>query len=387
VNLHRFLAFDLGAESGRAVVGTLTDGQLSLEEIHRFPNEPIEVRGTLYWDVLALYNNMLKGLREYTGRYGESVDGIGIDTWGVDFGPLDRDGNLLQSPVHYRDRRTEGVLDEIRRHIAPRDLFQRTGMALSPVSTSPQLLSLRLNRSPLLESATTLLMMPDLCAYFLTGQARCERTDAVTTQLYDPRKCQWSEEVFRTLDLPRSIMPELVDPGTLICGLPETVGRSVGLKRAAVTPPCTHDTASAVAAVPGKGEDWAFLSSGTWSVMGVLTDKVVTSPEPFSAGVCNEVTLQSFFVCRNSGTLPLDEGWIASDPPKMVEAVRKVGKPTLVYKVLAAGRRCRSAEEKRKAIEWVYKNIKPTDATIIGLYPRYSDQVTETTTMVREILA
>lgn len=299
MDTHRFLAFDLGAESGRVMVGTLQDRKLSLEEIHRFPNEPVDVSETLYWDVLALYSHVLKGMRQYSARFGDSVEGIGIDTWGVDFGLLDRDGKLLQNPVHYRDRRTERALEEVRRRIAPGELFQHTGIPLSPIHTVCQLLSLRLNRSPLLESAATLLMMPDLFNYFLTGRKSCERTNAVTTQLYDPWKGQWSEEVFRRLDLPLSLMPELINSGRTLGELRDSVRCGVGLKRADVIAPCTHDTASAVAAVPGKGKDWAFLSSGTWSVVGTPTEECLTSPEAFSAGMCNELTLEGFFLCRN----------------------------------------------------------------------------------------
>jgi rhamnulokinase len=295
----RFLAFDLGAESGRAVVGTLQEGRLSLEEIHRFPNEPVQVCDTLHWDVLALFGNVLKGMREYAVRFGDSVNGVGIDTWGVDFGFLGRDGKLLQNPVHYRDRRTEGILEEIGCRISSEELFQRTGMPLARHHTVCQLLSLRLNQNPLLESATTFLMMPDILNYFLTGQKSCERTNAITTQLFDPSKGRWSEEVLRSLDLPRSIMPELINPGAVLVDLDSSVKTAAGLNRAVVVAPCTHDTASAVAAVPGEGEDWAFISSGTWSVVGALTEELVTSPEAFSAGVCNELTLQSFFLCRN----------------------------------------------------------------------------------------
>jgi sugar (pentulose or hexulose) kinase len=179
---HRFLAFDLGAESGRAVVGTLQDGQLALEEISRFPNEPVPVQNTLYWDVLALHNNILKGMRDYAARFGDAVDGVGIDTWGVDFGLLSKSGELLQNPVHHRDRRTAAMLDEVRARIAPEDLFRRTGMTLLPINTSLQLLSLRVNPNPVLDYASTLLMMPDLLAYFLTGRKCCERTNAITTR-------------------------------------------------------------------------------------------------------------------------------------------------------------------------------------------------------------
>ena len=300
MNLHRYLAFDLGAESGRAVVGTYQDGHLELEEISRFPNEPVPVHDTLYWDVLALHNNVLKGMAAYTGRYGDAVDGVGIDTWGVDFGLLSKRGELLQNPVHYRDRRTQTMLHEAHSRIAPEELFRCTGMALLPINTSLQLLSLRVNQNPVLDHAAILLMMPDLLAYFLTGRKCCERTNAVTTQLYDPRGGRWNEEVVRKLDLPLSVLPELVNPGTILGELLDSIAKPLRLKRALVIAPCTHDTASAVAAVPADGADWAFLSSGTWSVVGALTPEVITSPEAYAAGLLNELTLESYFLCRNT---------------------------------------------------------------------------------------
>jgi rhamnulokinase len=168
-----------------------------------------------------------------------------------------------------------------------------------PINTSLQLLSLRVNQNPALDHASTLLMMPDLLAYFLTGRKCCERTIAITTQLYDPWERRWSEEVIGKLDLPLSLFPELVDPGTILGELLGSVGEKVGLKRGVVITPCTHDTASAVAAVPAHGGDWAFLSCGTWSVVGALTPEVVISPQAFAAGVFNELTLESHFLCRN----------------------------------------------------------------------------------------
>ena len=295
----RFLAFDLGAESGRAVVGTLVGGRLSLDEIHRFPNEPVEVCGTLHWDILALYNNILKGMRTYVKRFGGSVDGIGIDTWGVDFGLLGRDGSLLQNPVHYRDRRIEGMAEEVNRKMSESELYERTGMDLLPVCTLYQLVSLRVNKSPVLESAGQFLMTPDLLGYFLTGRKRCERTIAISSLLYDFRTGGWHREIFETFDLPLSIMPELVDPGSVLGELRKSVRRATGMDEAAVIAVCSHDTASAVAAVPGTRDDWAFISSGTWSVLGSLTEGVATSNEALSAHMSNELTLQSFFLCRN----------------------------------------------------------------------------------------
>jgi len=295
----KFLAFDLGAESGRAVLGSLQDGRLILEEIYRFPNEPVQVNQTLYWDILALYNHVLKGMREYSARSVDLLDGIGFDTWGVDFGLLTQNGDLLQNPVHHRDRRTEKVLEEVRSRIALEDLFRRTGMSLLPINTSAQLLSLRLQQSSLLDCASAFLMMPDLLAYFLTGRKSCERTNAITTQLYNPWNHEWNHEVMNKLGLPIRILPDLINPGTILGEVRDTVSKNTGVKCGRVISPCTHDTASAVAAVPARGKDWAFLSSGTWSILGTLTPEVVTSPAAFSAGLFNELTLQSFFLCRN----------------------------------------------------------------------------------------
>jgi rhamnulokinase len=295
----RYLAFDLGAESGRAVVGTLADGRLALEEIHRFANEPIEVCDTLHWDILALYGHVLKGMREYARRYGNEVAGIGLDTWGVDFGLLGRDGKLLQNPVHYRDRRTEGMVERALTKMPAKALYGRTGMALLPIQTLFQLLSLQVSSSPVLESATRLLMIPDLLGYFLAGEQAGERSDAITTQLYDPRTGQWDEGIFQAFGLPMAIMPSLVDPGTVLGNLRASVRQTAGLGHTPVIAVCNHDTGSAVAAVPGAGDDWASISSGTWSVLGALSAEVVTSPEAFAARACTELTLGSLFLCRN----------------------------------------------------------------------------------------
>ena len=306
----RFLAFDLGAESGRAVVGTLADGRLTLEEIHRFPNEPVEVAGTLCWDILGLYNNVLKGLRAYVERYGAEVASVGIDSWSVDFGLLDKPGGLLGNPVHYRDRRTDGMVEVAAERMELGRLYELTGLAPNKIHTAFQMLALREQGSALLPVAATFLMIPDLLAYFLTGERVCERTNAIHTQLYDPRRGEWCGEVFAALGLPREIMPPLVDPGTRVGTLRESVQRTTGMGAAAVVAPCTHDTGSAVAGVPFRGraryvaralqetESAAFLSSGTWSILGALTGGPVTTGEAYAARINNELSLD-FFVCRN----------------------------------------------------------------------------------------
>lgn len=295
----RFLAFDLGAESGRAVVGTLDGGALAIEEIHRFPNRPVRVLDTLYWDALALYANLIEGMRIYSGRFGPHAASIGIDTWGVDFGLLARDGSLLQNPVCHRDRRTEGVLPELQRRLPLKELYQLTGLPFSPVHTICQLLALRLQDSPVLAPADRFLMMPDLLAYMLTGEKVCERTNACSTQVYDPGQRCWSKPILQAIGISPAIMPELVDPGTTIGAVLGSVARDAGLEPCPVVAPCTHDTASAVAAVPGSGEDWAFLSSGTWSVLGALSGGLVNSDAAFQAGLCNELTLHAPFLCKN----------------------------------------------------------------------------------------
>jgi len=295
----RFLAFDLGAESGRAVVGTLAGQQLTLEEIHRFANEPVEVAGTLFWDVLALYNNILKGMRAYVQRWGDAVDGIGIDTWAIDFGFLARDGSLLQNPVCYRDKRTAGIVAVIEETVARDALYQTTGLNLLGIETLCQMVALRKQDSPILAAAETFLMMPDLLAYFLSGEQCCERSNAASSQLYDIRNGAWSDETLDLFGLPKQIMPRLVDPGTILGELTDAAKAQTGLKSAPVIAPCTHDTTSAVAAVPGQGRDWAFISSGTWSVVGAVTEDVFTSTEAQDAGLCNELTLGGPFLCRN----------------------------------------------------------------------------------------
>lgn len=295
----RFLAFDLGAESGRAFTGTLADGRLSLEEIYRFPNEPVEMNGTLYWDILALYQQVLKGMREYTRRYGAAVDGIGIDTWGVDFGLLARDGSLLQNPVHHRDHRTDGMLDALVRRVPAEDAFACTGVSPAVVTSSCQLFAMRMLDSPVLDAASRLLMLPDLLAYFLTGHACCERSNAISTQLYDPQHGEWSAEMLRRLGLPLALMPPLIDPGSVVGELREEVKQQTGLLQGTVIAPCTHDTPSAIAATPGSGEEWAFISCGTWSVLGALTTTALTSTQVLHGGFANGITLQSSYLYRN----------------------------------------------------------------------------------------
>jgi rhamnulokinase len=292
----RYLAFDLGAESGRVVVGFLRNDRIELEEIHRFPTGGTDVLGTLYWDILGFHKGVLEGLAIYTRRYGRELHGIGIDTWGVDFGLLDGQGALVANPVHYRDARTEGMMEEAFRRMPREEIFRHTGVQFLQLNTLYQLLSLVVRRSPWLATAKKMLLMPSIFSYFLTGCPAVEFTHATTTQFYDPRKATWSEAVLSAMDIPLQIMPEIVAPGTVLGPLRRKVAEEAGLGPVNVIAPATHDTGSAVAAVPaGAGDDWAYLSSGTWSLMGVEIREPIISDAALRFNMTNEGGVEGTF--------------------------------------------------------------------------------------------
>ena len=288
-----YLALDLGAESGRGMLGRFDGERLALEEVHRFPNGPVRMLDTLHWDVPRLFDEMKAALRKAaTGHPG--LDGVGIDTWGVDFGLVGRGETLLGNPVHYRDARTDGMIEAAARLVPTARIYEITGLQVLPINTMYQLLGMKTAGSPLLEMAETLLMMPDLFGWLLTGRRAGERTDASTTQLLDPRSGTWSDELCAGLGLPRSILPDLIEPGTELGPLRRSVAEELGIGRPlTVLAPGTHDTASAVAAVPTRGTgssppDWAYISSGTWSLLGVETPRPVITEATRAANFTNE---------------------------------------------------------------------------------------------------
>jgi rhamnulokinase len=291
-----YLALDLGAESGRGLLGRFDGQHLVLEEAHRFPNGPVRMLDTLYWDLPRLFEEIKTALGKGTSR-GGGLDGVGIDTWGVDFGLIGRGDTLLGNPVHYRDARTDGMLEAAFSRVSRERIYEITGLQFLPFNTMYQLLALSRSRSPLLDVAETLLMMPDLFGWLLTGRRAGERTDASTTQLLDPRSGTWSDELCRELGLPRAILPELIEPGSELGPLRSSVAEEVGLTRPVmVIAPATHDTASAVAAVPAKTStsssgappDWCYLSSGTWSLLGVEVPRPVINAETMRYNFTNE---------------------------------------------------------------------------------------------------
>lgn len=269
-----YLAADLGASSGRLLVGLFDGTRLRLEEVHRFDNGPVNVAGSLHWDLLGLWSQVQTGLREAAARYGRQIRSVGVDTWGVDFGLLGRGDELLGNPYHYRDRRTDGILDRALAHVPRADIFAATGLQFMQFNTLYQLWAMRQANSPLLEAAERLLMMPDLFHWLLTGQKTNEFTNATTTQFFDPARRVWAAELLARFDLPAHILGDVIEPGTDLGPLLPHVAAETGLKNVNVVVPGTHDTASAVLAVPAEGQgakrpDWAYVSSGTWALLGL----------------------------------------------------------------------------------------------------------------------
>jgi rhamnulokinase len=264
----KLLAFDLGAESGRGVLGRFDGRRLQLEVVHRFPNGGVRTLDTLHWDVLRLFGEMVAGLRRCAADFG-GVDSIGVDTWGVDFALLGRGDTLLGNPRHYRDPHTETILEEAFARVPRWEVFRQTGIQFMRFNSLFQLLALQRDRSPLLDAAQMLLFMPDLFHFWFTGVKVNEFTDASTSQMYDPAEKSWAYRLVSQFGLNTKLLGSVVAPGTVLGPLRAALATETGLTPVPVIAPASHDTGSAVAAVPAQGQSWAYLSSGTWSLMGV----------------------------------------------------------------------------------------------------------------------
>lgn len=281
-----FLAVDLGAESGRAVLGRFDGERMALEEVHRFPNTPVRLPDGLHWDVLRIVQEVKTGLAKAVGNGGR-LQSLGVDSWGVDFALLDRDGALISNPYHYRDSRTDGMDERAFDRVPKEEIYATTGIQFLPINTLYQLLAME--DSPLLETAQTLLMIPDLISYWITGVGACESTNASTTQLYDPRSGSWAYGLLEKLGLPSRIFGEIIPPGTQLGLLLPDVAEETGIEGdLPVTAVASHDTASAVVAVPAEDENFAYISSGTWSLMGVELSAPAFTPEGMHANFTNE---------------------------------------------------------------------------------------------------
>jgi rhamnulokinase len=280
-------AVDLGASSGRVMAARVGTGRLDLHEVHRFPNRPVRTGGTLHWDVLALHGGILDGLRA-AGRDLGRLDGVGIDSWAVDYGLLDADGALLGNPVHYRDARHEAAVPAVHAVVPPAELYRITGLQHLPFNTVFQLAATR--NSAQLVAARTLLLIPDLLAYWLTGAVGAEVTNASTTGLLDATSREWSRPVIDGLRLPRELFPPLRQPGERLGELRDDVLAETGLAGPVpVTAVGSHDTASAVVGVPAAVDRFAYISCGTWSLVGVELEKPVLTEESRVAGFTNEL--------------------------------------------------------------------------------------------------
>jgi rhamnulokinase len=284
-----FLAIDLGASSGRALLGRWDGARFGLEELHRFDNGPVSLPGALHWDVLRLWEGIKEGIARYAAQHDAPLAGIGVDTWGVDFALLDRAGRLLGNPVCYRDARTNGMVEEVTGRVSRQRIFERTGIQFLQINTLYQLYSMARAGDPQLGAAATLLMIADLFGYWLSGTAAAEYTNASTTQFMRVGEPRWAEDLLEALGIPTAILPQIIQPGQLLGPLRAGLVAETGLNHAPpVIAVASHDTASAVAAVPGLDERSAYISSGTWSLVGVETAAPVVSERALALNFTNE---------------------------------------------------------------------------------------------------
>lgn len=280
------LAFDFGASSGRAIIGTFNGEKIELKEIHRFSNDPVVVNGTMYWDVLRLLYEIKTALLKAKD---EDIDCIGIDTWGVDFALLNEEGGLIENPVHYRDKRTNNILDKAFSIVDKETLYKLTGNQFMDINTAFQLLYLSLNRHEFLQKADTILMIPDLFLYFLTNEKICETSIASTTQLLNPKTKQFEDEVFSKFKIPKKLFREVTKTGKIVGKLSDSIQDELGIKAIDVAAVAGHDTQCALAGTPAKSDDFIFLSCGTWSLLGTELDSPILTKEAMEANLTNEV--------------------------------------------------------------------------------------------------
>jgi len=294
-----YLALDLGAESGRGMLGTLADGKLTLEEVHRFqtgatslPSKYPQVAQerkqsdrSYVWDFIRFWCEAKESIQKASSR--ASVSSVGVDTWGVDFALLDQDGMLLSTPFHYRDERTDGMMDAAFKRMPKEQIYEITGIQFMQLNTLFQLLSMVEQESPILAAADRLVMVPDLLHYWLSGRAVAEFTETTTTQVFDTRKGAWSQEIIQAMGIPHHLFPEVVMPGTVLGPLRASVAEELGVTMQVVAPP-THDTGCAVAAVPAENDNFIWISSGTWSIVGMNMPQPVINAESFHNNFTNE---------------------------------------------------------------------------------------------------
>lgn len=281
----RVLAFDFGASSGRAIIGEFDGSKIELNEVHRFSNDPVMVNGTMYWDVLRLFHEIKQGIVK--ANLAGGFESIGIDTWGVDFGLIDSEGRLLENPVHYRDSRTDGLVEELGKIVPLEELYDMTGIQVAQINTLFQVFYLVKERKDLLERADRMLFIPDLFNYFLTGEKVSEYTIASTAQMLGADR-QWCRELFEKLSIPTDILCNIVKPGAQIGQLSDAICAELGVPTAKVIATASHDTASAVVSVPSLEKDFVFISCGTWSLMGTELEAPIMDKKSREFNITNE---------------------------------------------------------------------------------------------------
>jgi rhamnulokinase len=288
-----YLAVDLGAGSGRVLAGEFDGTRIELHELNRFENTPIQLPSGWHWNIPALYQSILEGLKRAAYTYGERAISIGIDTWGVDYGLFDKDGRMLGLPYQYRDSRTDGMMEATFAKVPKQEIYDRTGVQFMFFNSIFQLLSDVENKNPALDAAEDILFIPDLLGYWLTGNKTQERSFASTTQLYNPTLKNWDYELIEKCGLPKKLFKTISDPGSLLGDLRESVAKATGLTHTKVITVAGHDTASAVAAVPSKDPTPAFLSSGTWSLMGLELPAPIINEQSFKDAFANEIGINN----------------------------------------------------------------------------------------------
>lgn len=286
-----FVAVDLGAESGRVIAGLFNGKTVALEQLHRFPNGPVAVGDTLRWDILRLWTEIQHGLGMASSKHGEAIRSVGVDTWGVDFALLGRNQELLGHPYHYRDPRTQGLLNHTLTQVSRSEIFASTGLQFMEINTLYQVIAMQQQYPEILDLVERFLLMPDLFHWLLSGSQVVEFTNATTTQFFNPPTGTWALELLRKLHVPTRMLGDVVRPGTVLGKLRSSVATRIGMSRIDVVAPATHDTAAAVAAVPTQltgTAKWAYISSGTWSLMGVELPHAVLTEQALQRNVTNE---------------------------------------------------------------------------------------------------
>ncbi len=323
-----FLAFDLGASGGRALQGSLSGNKLAIEEVCRFATGMIKIQNGWHWDIIRFFEEIKKGIKKCFSQSHQIAQSIAISTWGVDFGLLSKEGELLGLPFAYRDSRTDGIMEKVFQVFDKNELYRLTGIQFMQFNSIFQLYVMKIQNHPFLYKAKDLLFIPDILNYFLTGQKNTEFSFATTSQLYNPINKCWEKRIFEKLEFPINMMQTVIDPGSEIGSLSKIIEKETGVSGLKVFAPVSHDTGSAVASVPANGENWAYISSGTWSLLGIETKSPIISAKTRELNFTNEGGVDSTFrVQKNITGL-----WIIQKLKESIKELRSLNYPELIKK-------------------------------------------------------